>query len=36
MDDLVEWPRRIVPDDQYGGRVLSVMNRQGAPEAAAA
>jgi hypothetical protein len=36
MDALVEWTRRTMPCDQYGGRVLSVMNEEGAPEAAAA
>lgn len=36
MDNLVEWARRTIPHDQYGGRVLSVMNQEGTPEAAAA
>lgn len=36
MDRLIGWARTTVPHDQCGGRVLSVMNREGAPEAAAA
>lgn len=36
MDALVEWARRTMPRDQHGGRVLSVRNEEGAPEAAAA
>jgi len=36
MSDLVEWARRTMPHDQHGARVLSVMNHEGAPEAAAA
>jgi hypothetical protein len=36
MNKLIEWAARIMPYDQHGGRVLSVVNREGAPEAAAA
>lgn len=36
MDRLIEWARTAVPHDQHGGRVLSVVNPEGAPEAAAA
>jgi hypothetical protein len=36
MGDLIEWARSTMPHDHYGGRVLSVMNHEGAPEAAAA
>lgn len=36
MSDLVAWAQKTIPHDQYGGRVLTVMNREGAPEAAAA
>ena len=36
MDRLIEGARTAVPADQHGGRVLSVVNREGAPEAAAA
>jgi hypothetical protein len=36
MRELVEWAQRTMPHDQYGGRILTVMNHEGAPEAAAA
>jgi hypothetical protein len=36
MSSLVEWARGTLPPDQYGARVISVMNQEGAPEAAAA
>ncbi len=36
MDRLMEWARTAVPHDELGARVLSVVNREGAPEAAAA
>jgi adenylate kinase len=36
MSDLIEWVRSTMPHDQHGGRVLSVTNHEGAPEAAAA
>jgi hypothetical protein len=36
MSNLMEWAERTMPHDQYGGRVLSVMNQECAPEAAAA
>ena len=36
MSDLVAWAQRIMPRDQYGGRVLTVMNHEGTPETAAA
>jgi hypothetical protein len=32
MSDLVEWARRTMPHDQWGGRVLSVTNHEGAPK----
>lgn len=35
MSSLVEWARGNLPPDQYGARVLSVKNHEGAPEAAA-
>ena len=35
MERLIAWARTTVPHDQHGGRVLSVVNREGAPEAAA-
>jgi hypothetical protein len=36
MSDLVAWAQKTIPHDQCGGRVLTVMNHEGAPEAAAA
>jgi adenylate kinase len=36
MSDLVNWAQRTVPHDQYGARVLTVMNHEGVPEEAAA
>ncbi len=36
MTDLVAWAQKTIPHDQCGGRVLTVMNHEGAPEAAAA
>lgn len=36
MDKLVEWVAKTMPHELHGGRVLSVVNRDGAPEAAAA
>ncbi len=36
MDRLIEWAGQTVPHDHQGRRVLSVVNQEGAPEAAAA
>lgn len=36
MRRLVEWARQTIPHDERGARVLSVVNHEGAPEAAAA
>lgn len=36
MSRLVEWARKTIPHDERGATVLSVVNHEGAPEAAAA
>jgi adenylate kinase len=36
MSRLVEWARKTIPHDEPGATVLSVVNHEGAPEAAAA
>lgn len=36
MSSLIEWAQRTMPHDQHGGRVLTVMNHEAAPEVAAA
>jgi hypothetical protein len=36
MSKLIEWAGETLPQDEHGGRVLSVANHEGTPEAAAA
>jgi hypothetical protein len=36
MSNLIEWAQKTIPRDQYGERVITVVNHEGAPEAAAA
>lgn len=36
MNNLVEWAQETMPHDQFGERLLTVMNSEGAPETAAA
>ena len=36
MSKLIEWAEQTLPQDEHGGRVLSVVNHESTPEAAAA